>query len=354
MRLLLTLDFPPEKGGIQYYLYGLVVHTYHAGDRILTIIGDKNRDHSLKSKGIRKTIIPFAGINKKCALPLLAIGYVVFAAGHRDLIVECGNVYTGLIPLLFRPLFKRRFRVYTYGSELLRASQNDLWGAMLRLVLRRADEICVLGSFTASLLENAGIYRETITIPPRIETSSFHSENSLRKLSPDSIITMLSIGRLVPHKGHLVLLQALSRLPSKLQWRCCIAGSGPQEKSLRSAVTDLSLTGRVQIDVSCTDSRIKELYAASDIFILPSLTTTKGTEGFGIVLLEAMAAGIPVIASATGGIPEVLDNGKCGLLVPAGDPQAITDAVLRIVSDSVLRAALVVTAKQRVADRYAW
>jgi len=95
-------------------------------------------------------------------------------------------------------------------------------------------------------------------------------------------------------------------------------------------------------------------YQQADLLVLPSVTMNGQTEGLGVVLLEAMAAGVPVIGSRTGGIPDIIEDGVNGLLVPPGDPGALADAILSILSDPDLADRFRTAGLQTVQERFSW
>ncbi|MBD3368055.1 MAG: glycosyltransferase [Candidatus Eisenbacteria bacterium] len=139
------------------------------------------------------------------------------------------------------------------------------------------------------------------------------------------------VGRLTPGKGHDTLLDAapavLEAVPSL---RLLLVGNGPLEEETRARADALGLGERVLFTGFRDD--VPDLLAASDLFVLPS-----HGESFPLTVLEAMAAGLPVIASDVGGICEAVDHGRSGLLVPAAEPEALADALRRLGGDAGLR-----------------
>ncbi|HEY7509304.1 MAG TPA: glycosyltransferase [Vicinamibacteria bacterium] len=138
---------------------------------------------------------------------------------------------------------------------------------------------------------------------------------------PQGALRVLSVGRLHGQKGHTLLLQAAAACRSRgLALALAIAGEGPLHAELEAQAraaglgTSLRLLGR--------RSDVRELMRACDVFVFPSLY-----EAFGVALLEAMACGAAVVASRVGGIPEIVEDGASGLLVPPADPAALADAI---------------------------
>jgi glycosyltransferase involved in cell wall biosynthesis len=145
---------------------------------------------------------------------------------------------------------------------------------------------------------------------------------------------LLCIGRLIPVKGHLVLLRALAQARALVpELRLDLAGHGPLEPALRAYVRELGLGDAVRFlgFVSPVQGAIEE----AGIVVVPSLG-----EGFGMVALEAMERSRPVIASDVGGLPEIVEHGVSGVVVPAGDAEALADALVALASDPSRAAAM--------------
>jgi glycosyltransferase involved in cell wall biosynthesis len=137
---------------------------------------------------------------------------------------------------------------------------------------------------------------------------------------------VLAVGNLYPVKGHAVLVEAAARLKDlPVPWVVAVAGRGGEDPALRLAIDRLGLGGRFRLLGLRTD--VPDLLAAADVFAMPSLS-----EGLPLALLEAMSAGLPVVASAVGGIPGVVRHGENGLLVPAGDAAALEGALRDLIT----------------------
>lgn len=147
------------------------------------------------------------------------------------------------------------------------------------------------------------------------------------------------VGKLLAHKGHDVTLAAAAQLADRQpQLQFLLLGDGPRRTELEqraAALSNVSLLGH--------RSDIGNYLAALDLFVFPSLT-----EGMGSSILEAMQAGVAVIASNAGGIPDLIDDGDNGLLVPAGDAGALAAAIERLLANDALRQRLVAAAHERL------
>lgn len=153
-------------------------------------------------------------------------------------------------------------------------------------------------------------------------------------------VTLGSVGRLVKVKNYGLLLRAVAKLPEELRWRLVLVGDGPERESLERAVRELGLQQRVQLLGHRDD--VPELLSQFDIFVLPSLS-----EGLSNTLLEAMAAGVAVVASDVGGNREIIEPGRSGLLFPSDNLDAAAQAIGGLVVDSDLRTRLAAAGLER-------
>jgi glycosyltransferase involved in cell wall biosynthesis len=177
----------------------------------------------------------------------------------------------------------------------------------------------------ALLLE--GVPREDIRIcPPGIDVERFAAA---REPAPpaDGTHLVLSIGRLVWEKGHQDLLRALALLRERgrSDARALIVGVGPEEKRLRGVIRDLGLDGSVELRGWVPYSELPAVYARASCLVLASLPIPFWEEQFGMVLAEAMSAHVPIVASASGAIPEVV--GGAGTLFRPGDWVGLADVL---------------------------
>ena len=149
---------------------------------------------------------------------------------------------------------------------------------------------------------------------------------------PRTPVELLRVGRLAPVKGQHVLLDAVARLLAQDHVvRLRLAGGGPDRRSLEQHAEDLGLGDAVVFEGWCNRDRVRQLYRNADIYVMASFA-----EGIPVVLMEAMAMGIPCVATYVAGIPELIEHGSTGLLVPASDAAALADALGRLIRDPQL------------------
>nr|MCU0622828.1 glycosyltransferase [Gemmatimonadaceae bacterium] len=166
---------------------------------------------------------------------------------------------------------------------------------------------------------------------------------------------VLFLGRLVARKGAHVLLEAFARLaPAQPDATLRIVGDGPERRALEARAATLGLADRVTFVGAVAPSAVADEYARAAVFAMPAITDWKGEqEGFGLVLVEAMRAGLPVVASASGGIGDIVRDGETGRLVAEGDAGALADALTALLARPADAARLGDAGRRDVTARYA-
>jgi glycosyltransferase involved in cell wall biosynthesis len=211
-----------------------------------------------------------------------------------------------------------------------------------RIVARAAERIIVPSPSVAQIAaDRCGIAAEKIVvIANAVEPRLFRIDRQ-----PCEVPRIGFIGRLDPVKCVGDLIEAVAMLPPRV--RLEIYGDGPERPGLERLVAQLGLGGRVTFHGAV--ERPQEALASIDLLVLPSQA-----EGFGLVLIEAMAAGVPVVATNVAGIRDVVRDGETGLLVPPHSPQALADAITRVFGDAGLQQRLTDAGRADVNERFAW
>jgi glycosyltransferase involved in cell wall biosynthesis len=154
---------------------------------------------------------------------------------------------------------------------------------------------------------------------------------------PAAVPAIVTCGRLEPYKGHHVLLRAVARLSRPA--RVIVVGEGPQRQRLERLAAELGIAAQVEFTGPVPQARLADIYAAADVFVLASLILERSGKRDVIpnVLGEAMARGVPVVATAISGIGELVESGVNGVLVPPNDPAALADAIDGLLADPARR-----------------
>jgi len=198
-----------------------------------------------------------------------------------------------------------------------------------RQALRHIRAVVVTSEMTAGTLErDYGVSRATITVA----TPGIEKPGPSRARPHNAVPQLLAVGTVTPRKAYDVLIDGLVRI-ADLDWHCTIAGSLDRAPETTAGVLkqigDHALTGRIDLIGEVTDPTL--LYEAADIFVHPSRY-----EGYGMAIAEALAYGVPVVATRVGAIPEVVPDGA-GILVPVDDPVALADGLRGLIESPSVR-----------------
>lgn len=229
------------------------------------------------------------------------------------------------------------FRPYDFGVY------HKLIAPLLRLVWRNASAITANSS---GLRELALAFdsRYTIHVIPNGVDLEFYKTETRN----DKAAHLLSVGRVVHQKGFDLAMHALSGLKD-LEWEWHVAGDGPQMSFLTSLASDLGIADRVHFLGWQSRTQLSEQYRWANLFLFPSRH-----EGMPNAVLEAMASGLPVIASRIAGNEELVMDGVTGLLVPAESIAALRGALQNMISDAPLRARMGQASRERVERYFSW
>ena len=242
-----------------------------------------------------------------------------------------------------------------YGVELRWVkTAMPFFRGFLKWAARRSDRVVAISSYTADEV------RELVHVPIEVipYTTSLPAPTSVPhagRRSAGAPFTVLFVGRLVERKGVSHLVDAVSLLRSGVEVRLVIVGDGPERARIEARIREKRLDGRVAVRGRVSDAELQAAYAAADVFVLPAVIDRRGdTEGLGVVLLEAMSHRVPVIASAIGGITDIVEDGVSGLLVPPGDGTALAAALERLARAPDLSVSLGDAGYRRLHERFSW
>jgi glycosyltransferase involved in cell wall biosynthesis len=166
--------------------------------------------------------------------------------------------------------------------------------------------------------------------------------------------SILCVARLFPTKGHADLLRAFAGIArERPDATLDLVGDGPERERLDRLAAELGIAGRVRFHGALAADDVPPLLAGAGVFALASVPDEAGAmDGIPVALMEAMAAGVPVVATELSGIPELVVDGETGLLVPPGRPDALEAAMRRLLDDAELRSRLARRAREHVAERF--
>lgn len=251
-------------------------------------------------------------------------------------------------------LASRLLRPFSRVPRLICSERVVEWETPVRVALNRAT-VHLADAITTNSQAGVTFWASRLGLAPSkirliyngVDTTAFRPREQGREASRGPIV-IGNLGRLHHKSGQRHLLAALQRLASDASlppWRCVIAGDGPEGRSLAELAGRLGLSSRVEF-VGHEDAPDRFLQSL-DIYVQSSIA-----EGMPNAVLEAMATGLPVVATAVGGTPEVVEDGVTGWLTPSGDDAAIAKYVTRLATDPAERAAMGRAGRLRVESRF--
>ncbi len=358
--LQLTERFPPAIGGVESHVQGLAFALLRAGVHVQVATTDLRRSLPFERLPRHMEGFPFP-VRRHRAIRLAELPHglgIVSPAMLLDALDGSADVLHAHAYGHF-PSWAAALAETLDGSTLVVTPHSDAGqpsfsksvfdGIVPLFTLRRAARVIALTGHEASRLADLGIDKDRIAVIPNgVDLAEFADLPPLRGRNPPT--TGLFVGRLdLSQKGLEPLVQSLANLPRSSDFHLRIVGEdwGAADR-IRRLAKRLGVEDRLSLVGPVDRPELVREYAQADLLVLPSVF-----EPFGIVLLEAMAAGLPVIASRVGGIPEVVEEGVTGLLVEPSDPESLAAAIVRLVESPDLRARLGVRGRDR-ARAYAW
>jgi glycosyltransferase involved in cell wall biosynthesis len=241
-----------------------------------------------------------------------------------------------------------------HGTDIHLVHSHRFIFPCLRFIAKYSDFITTNSNHTYRLVHDIVPFSEKkiLTIPMGIHPEEYGGQGFR---SPSNVKTILFVGRLIPWKGVRVLIEAMKKVCNHPFWfHLIIIGDGPERGDLEELSRRLEIEHSVEFTGRFGRDTLLAYYHRADLFVLPSTTVDGQTEGLGVVLLEAMASGLPVIGSNTGGIPDIIQDRVNGLLVSPGDPDVLADAILSILSDPDLAEQFKKAGFRTVNERFSW
>jgi len=330
----------------------LHVHRFrYAPSPLETLCYDAGMIENLRRKPIRWGLVPFF-----LAAEFLAVLWLV--RRHRiDVIHAHWFLPQGLVAGLAKPFLRRPIVMTAHGADVF-TTRSPFRRLLLRGAARSADVATVNSIPMHAELERLTGHDSQV-IPMGVDTAQFRPNSDGDVGNGERVRStprLLFVGRLAEKKGVKYLVQALPEvLEASPNATLTIVGDGPERSDLAAQVRRLGLTEHVEFAGSVTNEQLPDWYRAADVFVAPSVVSAEGdTEALGVVLLEAAACGVPLVASNVGGISDIVRDGETGLLVAPESPSELARAILRLIQDERLRGQLSGNALRHVAANFSW
>lgn len=242
-------------------------------------------------------------------------------------------------------IHKKRVLVTLQGSDILQVPRHPIGAWLTRRILSCVDGITALSTALVRAVGELGFSPQNILIIPNgVNTKKFFP---IPPENRDDIV--LYVGSLIERKGVRYLINAMHHVLQRFhKYRLVVVGNGPERPKLGKLADNMGISDRVAFVGFQRYSEVRYWMQHAKLLVLPSLE-----EAQGVVLLEAMACGTPVVASSVGGIPDVVTP-EVGILVPPADPDALSNAIQSILGDPDLWNFMSRMARKRAVDYYDW
>ena len=339
-------------------LEGIHVHrfTYMRPPWLQTLTYRDRMPANLEESAFAKMLTPFYLLNAARKTIEICKNY------NADIICPFWALPQGLIGVLVKRIFNRPLIVGTFPVEIaLSQSKYQFMMPALDLVFKMADVIIPNSNFTKKEIERMGVNPNKLKmVYPGVDPKKFNPnlDGSLvrEKYNCNGDPILLTVCRLVERKGIRYLIDALPSIRKEFpNVQLLIVGDGPETNILMSQAKRLGVMDSTVFCRTVPDDDLPYFYAIADVFILPAIIDSKGdTEGLGVVMLEAMASGVPVIASRVGGVPEALNYGKTGILIEQKNPKQIKEAVISLLHNDDLRMSLSKKGREWILKTFSW
>ena len=255
--------------------------------------------------------------------------YTCVLLGKHDLVHGNWSI-TGLVGGIAARLFNKPVLVTLRGEDISRAKSSYLYRSLLKFCLKHLDRvICVSEDMLAALKREYPEHGNKMSVITNgIDEALLSTRRDYKVRQP---LTFISVGSLIHRKGYDITIRALALLSGKIDFKFVCAGDGAEKQSLQTLAKDTGLQDRIIFTGVLSPDKVYQELCGADLFILSSRS-----EGRPNVLVEAMASGLPVIASDIEGIRELIDHGENGFLFPAEGSRELAGLIETLVSDQTL------------------
>jgi len=326
---ILVNAFPPKWcGGMELALYSIAKNLALRGHDIHVItIWDEYLPKRSFQDGFHVHRV-YKGKIKFFSMAFFLINIFFCLKSIQPNIVHVQQIWFGCIPAFFsKKLLKRPYIIYGRGSDIYHMS--FFWRKMSKFILKNAAKVIVLTEDMKRELQK--IYcGEILIIPNGIELDNYKNlQKQNFRVSENKII--IFVGNLRPVKGLIYLIKAMEIIHAEMENAILmIIGDGEDRKSLEEMVMKLHLEKVVIFIEKIPNKDIPKYLVQGDVFVLPTLS-----EGFPNVILEAMAAGLPIVSTNVNGLSEIIRNEENGYLVEPRNPQQLADKLLQILKNPI-------------------
>ena len=358
MRVALVGDeYYPDIGGAARYAFELSLQLVKLGIEAVVIThAHSGQPEEEEIAGIRIKRVKGLVLNNphRAVSPLLFRRCYKYILDGKFDVVHGLDVYSSMAQMVIPFAHIHRIPCVLTCHTVMDSAFLIFLQHLMGLAFIRADRLIAVSRATARFSHLLGFPEERITVVPNgVDLSCFTGEIDAFVMREELGIgdepLAVTASRLIKRKNPDLLISAFARVLKVVpDAKLVIAGSGREEDNLSRQIKGLNITNSVFMVGGLPKEKVAQLMAAADVFVLPSKM-----ESFGLSLLEASAAGVPVVCSNAGGIPEVFQDGFNALLYPPGDDNAMAKAIICLIQDRELAKTISANAVE-TASRFTW
>jgi glycosyltransferase involved in cell wall biosynthesis len=344
---------PSYKGSQTGFIGGVKVHRFRYGPASMETL-----THDVPAMDRIAASPPMAALVPGYIAAGTAAAARVAREGKFDIVHAFWPIPHGIFGLAARNASNAALVSTFFSSELnWTGVSKNVFGPMLRRIVAGSDAVTVISTFTGERLRQfvPGVKSVIIPFGAAAQNHEQTGPDAKHTRSAADPFNLLFVGRLVRRKGVDVLLNAATHLADDPRLRIHVVGEGPERVSLMNEAERLGVSGLVKFEGGVSSQRIAGFFEDCDALVLPAIVTESGeTEGLGVVLLEAMGYGKPVIASDAGGITDIVIDDETGVLSPAGDAAALARAIRAAMDDPARMQRLSENGKVHAEREFGW
>jgi len=287
----------------------------------------------------------------KIQLPFFVIFFFLMSLriSKKCDIIHAQFLLSGFVGVFVKRITGRRLVITAHGTDIYAIPQRGGFNKMYIKTIAHSDNLITVSNANKKRLTKIGLREDLITVIPNGRDISTIKDISTLKQERDKL-EITWVGRMVEVKGLQYLIKAMDNIVSGYpNAHLTLIGDGPLKKKFKRVVKELSIDSNISFIGFINNEDVMQYLESSDIFVLPSIS-----EGFPVVILEAMAVAKPVVASNVGGIPDAVEDGNTGFLVEPKNPEQLTEKISYLIDHPEERKRMGNNGRRMVEEKFTW
>jgi len=346
--------FFPSIGGVDKYVLNLSQELVNKGHSVKVVCANEPKSNLTEIDGINVQRLNYIGKIRNTNITL-GLFFALLKENFDIIHTHFPTPWSADISMIISFL-KRKPLILTYHNDAVTAGKLKVLveiynRVFLKLLLKGSTKILITQPEYINRSKYLYKYKNKIEIIPNGIDTKIYFQKNINKI-PNQIFFLSILDRHHTYKGLDCLIKAIKIVRTKIpDIKLIVGGSGELVEEYKTLTKGLGLEKNVEFRGFIESNKLVDLYNQSELFVLPS---TGIQEGFGIVLLEALACGTPVIATNIVGIAKEIKDNKCGIIIPCNDAKKLAQAIIRIIKNINLQKKMIIKGKLLIQDKYDW